>query len=119
MNKVLIVDDSPDILDLIESCIEDVSTTVFKALDVKSGWVTFKETKPDLVITDYKMPDADGYELVKLIKKESPHCPVILVTGYSGVDDDILSLFTKVFTKPFPSIQLKKTVTILLEKKEN
>ncbi|MFK7826166.1 MAG: response regulator [Oligoflexales bacterium] len=115
MSKILIVDDHQDTIETIESCIKDNATKIYKANDAKSGWTTFKKVKPDLVITDYGMPEVDGYVLACLIAKES-QCPVILVTGYGNIDEKLKSQFVHVFPKPFPIEDFMNTVKDLLKR---
>ncbi|MFK7822515.1 MAG: response regulator [Oligoflexales bacterium] len=117
MSKILIVDDNQGTIDLIESCIVDLGTAIFKAKNGEIGWDTFQEVKPDLVITDYKMPGLDGYELALLIEKDSPDCPVILLTGYDDMDEKVKTHFTKIFEKPFPIRIFHFTIKQLLESK--
>ena len=119
MSKVLIVDDNQEILDFIESCIEDVVTNLIKAFDGESALLAFRENKPDLVITDYSMPRLNGLQLAECIEKERPECPVILVSGFEKIDGLELSLFAEVFQKPFSIKKFKQTVVRLLAEKNS
>ena len=119
MSKILIVDDNKGTMDLIESCIIDLCENIFKARDGKLGWETYKKVKPDLVITDYRMPGLDGIELAKLIEKDRPKCPVILLSGYDDMDEKVKSYFTKIFAKPFPIRIFHLTVKQLLDSSKN
>ncbi|MFK7827689.1 MAG: response regulator transcription factor [Oligoflexales bacterium] len=116
MHKILIIDDEEGALDIIEACIKQSSTTIYKALDGKEGWEAYKSVNPDLVITDYSMPGYNGLELAMMIKKENPHCPIILVSGYQGLDEETKSQFTMTFKKPFNIKNFQEFVATLIEK---
>ena len=113
MFKILIIDDDEDILDLIEMATNGLAAKIFKAYDGKKGWDTFIEERPDVVITDYKMPGLDGYELAQLIRKESPHCLIILLTGTENLEEKVRSQFSHIAPKPFSIVDFQKTLKTL------
>ena len=119
MPKILIVDDEPGALEILEACIEDTATTIYKALDGKEGWETYIKVKPDIVITDYRMPGYNGLELATMIKKENPTCPIVLVSGCMNINDEMNSHFTMTFRKPFNIPQFRKSILALSEKIES
>ena len=102
--KILIVDDSPAVTDILSQLCEYLGHDVLCAADGRQGLSAIKEeTHIDMVFTDYKMPVMDGVQMAKRIKAEHPNLPVILITGSVGVTDSELDLggFDAVVQKPF------------------
>ena len=114
MSKVLIVDDSQGTLDLIEHCVRRITKDTITATEGKAAWDLFQQHRPDLVITDYKMPGINGIELAQLIRTINKNCPIILVTGYDDMDEAIMTQFKNVFPKPFPIERFQNAVRRLL-----
>ena len=114
MSKVLIVDDSQGTLDIIEHCVHRFTKDTITASDGSSAWELFLEHKPDLVITDYKMPGMNGLELALQIEKVRKELPIILVTGCDDVDENVKSHFKNIFSKPFSIGRFQNTVKKLL-----
>jgi CheY-like chemotaxis protein len=102
--KILIVDDSPAVTDILSQLCEFLGHDVLCAEDGRQGLsVIHAETDIDIVFTDYKMPIMDGVEMAKRIKAKHPNLPVVLITGSVGVEDSELELggFDAVVQKPF------------------
>lgn len=101
MSKVLVVDDESFFIDAIGSTLksEFSELEVIEASDGKSAWKKYNEFKPDLVITDYKMPHLNGAELSKAIHKADKKLPVVLITGFADKVES--ELFSDVLIKPF------------------
>ena len=78
--RILVVDDEPQILDMLKCTLEDEGYDVDVAADGKSALVLLPEHKPDLVLLDIRMPDLDGYEVLEFIREKS-EVPVIMLTG--------------------------------------
>lgn len=86
MLKVLIADDEVPIRDWLEYCIDHAecgSRTVAKAANGKAALELFYELRPDILITDIKMPVMDGIELITKVRKTDPELPIIILTSYS------------------------------------
>lgn len=101
MSQVLLVDDESFFLDAIGSTLksEFADIEVLEASDGKSAWNMYKKFKPDLVITDYKMPNWNGAELSKAIHERDKNLPVVLITGFAEKVES--ELFSDVLLKPF------------------
>jgi len=102
--KILIVDDSPAVTDILSQLCEFLGHDVLCAEDGRQGLSVIRaETDIDMVFTDYKMPIMDGVEMAKRIKAKHPNLPVVLITGSVGVADSELELggFDAVVQKPF------------------
>jgi len=83
---VLIVDDDPDMRDILETALVGLGFHTFLADDGDVALDIFKEHHPALVVSDIFMPRFDGVRLLREIKKLSSETAVILITGYSHLD---------------------------------
>jgi len=85
MHKVLIIDDEKDILDSLSSILEDEGFQVFKATDGKEGLSLFEREKPKIVLLDIWMPELDGIQVLKRIKKKKEEAIVIVISGHGTI----------------------------------
>lgn len=102
--KILIVDDSPAVVDILAQLCEFLGHEVFCAKDGAEGLILLHaEPGIDMVFTDYKMPQMDGAQMTKRIKARYQDLPVVLVTGSVVVPDSELENvgFDAVVHKPF------------------
>jgi two-component system response regulator (stage 0 sporulation protein F) len=100
---ILVVDDEAGIRDAIE---ESLQLYGFKTYSASGGHAAFKivrSQKIDLVISDLKMPEGNGIELLREIKSFSKDIPVVFISGFSDYTVDALLLLgaIRVFQKPF------------------
>jgi CheY-like chemotaxis protein len=102
--KILIVDDSPAVSDILSQLCSFLGHEVFSATDGTEALTLLREgIHIDMVFTDYKMPVMDGAEMAKYIKEEYPDLPVVLITGSVVVPEFNIanSNFDAVVQKPF------------------
>lgn len=100
---ILIVDDEPDIRDVLSLALTDMGHDVRAAADGDEALRLFHETRPPIVVTDIKMPGMDGIELLQKLKREAPDTEVVMITGHGDLDLAIRSLkheATDFITKP-------------------
>lgn len=83
MAKILCIDDNAHGLRARRVLLEDLGHQVTIARSGAEGLKAFRRSKADLVIVDYVMPQLNGSEVVRRIKKSSPRVPVILLSGYT------------------------------------
>ncbi|MFH0882272.1 MAG: response regulator [bacterium] len=83
---VLIVDDDPDMREILQTALGGLGFTTYVADDGDVALDLFHKHRPALVVSDIFMPRFDGVRLLKEIKKVSRDTPVILITGYSHLD---------------------------------
>jgi len=86
--KVLIIDDEQEICEMLYSFLIPHNYKVFLAFNGQMGLEYFEEIKPDIVLLDLKMPDIDGLEVLKIIRKVS-NTPVVVITGHPQDVSDI------------------------------
>src|SRR3989338_6071928 len=84
--KILTVDDDPDILDVLKLTLSDVYE-VIQAANGQEGLHLAQTKSPNLIICDYKMPVIDGRQLCQALKKDilMQHVPIIMLTGKGEV----------------------------------
>ena len=91
--KILLVDDDDDLREaLSEQLVMTEDFDVFEAADGHDAMVKTKEGLYDLVILDVGLPDTDGRELCRLMRKQGVKCPVLMLTGHDSDSDTILGL---------------------------
>jgi DNA-binding response OmpR family regulator len=93
VRKILIVDDDPDLLDaMTEQLALHDEFEVIKAESGAKGIQSARATSPDLVIMDVGLPDTDGREAVRMLRKSGFRAPIIMLTGHDTDSDTILGL---------------------------
>lgn len=88
-NRLLIVDDDKDFVQLLEFDLKKHGYDILTAFNGEEGLEKAKEVNPDLIILDIKMPKIDGYTFVRRLKKEegTKNIPVIILTSYEPMKD--------------------------------
>lgn len=105
LKKILLVDDDDDLREaLSEQLVMTEEFDVFEASDGHQGLKRAKEASYDLVILDVGLPDTDGRELCRIMRKQGVKCPILMLTGHDSDADTILGLdagANDYVTKPF------------------
>ena len=105
LRKILLVDDDDDLREALgEQLIMTEDFDVFEADSGASAMTKVKEALYDLVILDVGLPDMDGRELCRLMRKQGVKCPILMLTGHDSDADTILGLGSGAndyVTKPF------------------
>ncbi|WP_417558443.1 sigma-54-dependent transcriptional regulator [Mesoflavibacter zeaxanthinifaciens] len=120
--NILIVDDDVHILELLQRHLQSWNYHVFKAVSVKEAVTILKDTQVDLLITDLKMPEVDGFELIKFVSVHYPKMPKLVITGYPSVQDSLAAIKSGVIdylTKPFTKDELKSALDKALRLSSN
>lgn len=113
--KILVVDDEPDIRQLIKLRLELRKYEVITAEDGATAVATAQVAKPDLILMDVIMPGQNGYSVCRQLKdlEATKHIPVVFLTA-KGRQDDIMQGTlvggSAYLTKPFDTEQLLQTV---------
>lgn len=117
--SILIVDDDLNILELLQRHLHSWNYHTYRAVSVKEAVTILKDTHIDLLITDLKMPQIDGFELIKFVSEHYPDLPKLVVTGFPSVQDSLKAIKSGVveyLTKPFTKGELEAAVTKALPK---
>ncbi|MEW5994963.1 MAG: response regulator [Candidatus Zixiibacteriota bacterium] len=117
--KVFVIDDEPEITELIQSFLEEQGYRVLTVNDPHLAVEKARNFKPDVILLDIIMPDVDGYELCQKMKSDAElgHVPVVFLTGRDRGEDMGRSfksggdMFIK---KPFSCERLQEIVNIVL-----
>jgi two-component system alkaline phosphatase synthesis response regulator PhoP len=83
--KILVVDDEPDMVEMLKMMLENASYDVVAAYDGKEGIEKAKEEKPNVIVLDLMMPEMDGFEACKEMKNdpELADIPILVLTAIS------------------------------------
>jgi two-component system, NtrC family, response regulator PilR len=124
MNPVaLVVDDEPHICELLSMTLERMDISTRTCNDIASAKQALGKTQYDLCLTDMRLPDGDGLELVEWIQREVPGTPVAVITAHGSVETAVRALKLGAFdfvSKPLDLNDLRKLVTVALRlKSEN
>ena len=118
--SVLIVEDDPNIRELLQLYLEKDGYAVTLASDGGQGLEKFRAIKPDLVLLDVMMPVMDGWEVCKVIR-EKDDTPVIMLTAKSETDDKVTGLKAGAddyITKPFEMKELLARIEAVLRRSD-
>jgi len=87
--RILLIDDEPAQITSIKSFLKRRTYSVLSANSGKEGISFIDEGNIDLVLTDFRMPDMNGLEVVQMIKKRNPEIPVVVITAFSDTKDAV------------------------------
>ena len=119
--KILIVDDDPDIRDVLKLTLSEENYEVQEAEDGEAALKKIAGNPPDLVLLDYKIPKIDGREVCRRVKKDLllRHLPIIMVTGKSDINDRVGGLDAGAddyVVKPFEPKELLARIRMVLRR---
>jgi two-component system, OmpR family, alkaline phosphatase synthesis response regulator PhoP len=122
MRKVLIIEDDSEIANLVEIHLKDQNCEVTKREDGKSGLDLAINNFYDLIVLDIMLPELDGFEVCKEIRKKDIHTPILMLTSKSEEMDKVLGLefgADDYLTKPFSIREFIARVKAILRRVEN
>jgi DNA-binding response OmpR family regulator len=119
--KILVVEDEPDILELIRFNLEKAGFCVISAIDGSDGFRKAREQQPELVVLDLMLPGVDGFEVCKLLRANSSTAGILILmlTAKAAEIDRVLGLelgADDYLTKPFSPRELVLRIRNLLSR---
>lgn len=106
LNKILIIDDSPDHVSVLSKTLKQTGFKIFTAQDGQEGFSLAQEIHPDLILLDVIMPNMDGFEVCRQLKSQpsTQNIPVIFMTALTEIADKVKGFqagAVDYITKPF------------------
>ena len=117
-NTIMVVDDEKRLVSLLESYFDQEGFRVVKASNGREALFVARQEKPDLIVLDIMMPEMDGYEFMRLHRKER-NTPIILLTAKVEDDDKVIGLelgADDYVTKPFRPRELLARIRAVLRR---
>lgn len=118
-DSILVVDDAPDTIELLQRNLESRGYQVFTAPNAMEAIKILETTAVDLVITDLKMPGASGIELIRHIRENFRDIEVMMITGYPTIESAVKAVKSgaeEYLTKPFTDTELFSALEQVFEK---
>ncbi len=113
MSHILIVDDEPDILELLSMTVERMGFHGYTACSISDAKHQLTQQSFDLCLTDMRLPDGSGLDLVTHIQNEYTDTPVIVITAYGSVDVAIEAMKQGAFDFLAKPIELEKLKSVI------
>jgi two-component system response regulator PilR (NtrC family) len=116
----LVVDDEPDICELLSMTLERMDISTRTCVDLGSAKNALGREAYDLCLTDMRLPDGDGLELVEWMQQQAPATPVAVITAHGSVESAVKALKLGAFdfvSKPLDLNDLRKLVAAALRLK--
>jgi DNA-binding response OmpR family regulator len=117
-DKVLVVEDNPNLLETLKYNLRKESYDVITATDGEQAIVVARREKPDFVVLDIMLPKMSGFEVCRILRKEMT-VPILMLTGKADETDKIVGLeigADDYMTKPFSMRELMARVRAMLRR---
>ncbi|MEO8977273.1 MAG: response regulator [Casimicrobiaceae bacterium] len=116
MHTILIADDEPDIVDTTALMLEACGYGVLRAYSAREA-LTSLDDHPEiaLLVSDIRMPEVDGFDLLRVVRHRFGSLPVILMTGSPVTDEDIVPARAAILAKPFTYAALTRALSAQLD----
>ena len=111
--RVMIVDDDPSLLEVLDARLSAAGLEIFKASCGADALRILKKQPIDILVSDMKMPNMSGMELFERVCETHPYLPVIFLTAYGTVPDAVSAIkagAVDYITKPFEGKELVKRI---------
>ncbi|MEV0274651.1 MAG: response regulator transcription factor [Hamadaea sp.] len=117
--KLLVVEDDPNIVELLSASLRFAGFEVRTATSGSAGVAAFKESRPDLVVLDVMLPDLDGFEVIRQMRSDGVRTPVVFLTARDATEDKVRGLTLggdDYVTKPFSLEELTARIRAVLRR---
>ncbi|MFC2130516.1 response regulator transcription factor [Bacteroidota bacterium] len=121
MKKILIVEDDPAILMGLETALTEENFEIISIDDGEKGYNYALKKNPDLIILDIMLPNKNGLDICRELRKKNIHTPILMLTSKKEEIDKVLGFETGAddyVTKPFSIMELKMRVKALLRRSD-
>ena len=118
MKTILVVDDEPKIVQLVRDYLERAGFTIYSAADGKTALVLARSQHPDLIVLDLGLPEMDGLDVTRQLRKIS-NVPIIMLTARAEESDKLVGLelgADDYLTKPFSPKELVARVRVVFRR---
>jgi DNA-binding response OmpR family regulator len=119
MNRILIIEDNPDLAFGLRATLEIEGYSVEVAPDGRRGLASAHASQPDLIILDLMMPEMNGYQVLRTLREDGDQTPVLILTARGEEADKVLGFrlgADDYVTKPFGRLELSARVNALLRR---
>ena len=109
--NLLIVEDGEDIIEIMDRTFKMIVNSISLAKDGKEAYEHYLKNKPDIILTDLRMPNMSGNELVKKIRENDNLTPIIVITAYEDdLEETQKQKVQAIVNKPINFINLIQTI---------
>jgi DNA-binding response OmpR family regulator len=108
-HTILLIDDDADILKVLKANLEFHGFGVRTAESWKAGQKALAISNPDILLLDVMLPDGDGFDVCRTVRKEHPSLPIIMITAKDKISDKVMGLdggADDYVVKPFETLEL-------------
>ncbi len=115
--QILVVDDEPEMCWILENVIRRTGFTCMTAMSAREAMAVAKSNKFCMAFLDAKLPDIDGLEFARKLRKTNAHLPIVIVSGYFYQDDPTIEeslqegLIDAFVGKPFDHDEIVNVIT--------
>lgn len=120
--RILIVDDEPDIRELLEITLIRMGLSTLTAANVQEALALLEKSPPDLCITDMKLPDGTGLDIVNFVQTHCPNTPIAVITAFGSMETAVSALKAGAIdfiSKPVELKKLRELIESALASKDN
>ena len=118
--RVLLVDDDPGVSEVIGLLLEREGYAVERAGTLKEALIRVESGPPDVVVTDLKLPDGTGLDVIAVVRGRHPGLPIVMITSYSSMESAIAALragAVDYVIKPFNNDEFLRAVARALSRR--
>ena len=110
--RVLVVDDNADLVASTAELLELAGYSAIRARSAREAVDALDDEagRIDLVLSDIRMPDVDGFDLLRVLRHRFPSLPIILMSGLPVTSEDVVPTGATILTKPFGAEQLEEAI---------
>ena len=114
--SLLIAEDGEDIINIMDRTFQMLVKDIYLAKDGKEGFELFKNNSIDVVITDLRMPNMNGVELIKAIRQINQEVKIIVISAYKeDLPQEQANMVSAVFEKPINFIKLVNELDVCVQ----